>query len=83
MGYPHTASEGTAQQCQEACLDAKRLIEQVGIHVFSSPIPYAKEATNYRTGAGLMHSLLVDLSAMIVLDFRTSIEILIIVLNFI
>jgi len=53
------------------------------MHAFLSPLSYAKEATNYRTGQGLMHSLLDELSAMIGLDFRASIGILIIVLNFI
>ena len=38
---------------------------------------------DYRTGPGLMHPLIDELSAMISLDFRASIGILIIVLNFI
>jgi hypothetical protein len=54
------------------------------MHAFLSlRFSYAKVATNYRIGLGLMHSLLDDLGAMISLDFRESIGILIIVLNFI
>ena len=33
------------------------------MHAFLFPLPYVKEATNYRTGQGLMHSFINELSA--------------------